>query len=661
MTAKDTSFDLFLQSNASMDTFPSNTISSFTNKFGVNIKLQGEWGVALRTIGYQKTWLNVTKREGVRITIAVHVVRKNSRKIQEITRQVPEGSYASPTAFITMLYSITKTLYTTSGLAGEDNVRVVYGLEDVLDIAYQQETNQFTFEIITNTFKQIKITIEGGAAGLQLRKVIGVGPMCDDVPATIVIRRGRRFTAPLRADFYDKVSNLWIYAPGLVEMSQLGDGVKPLLAPIPAQQGVQGEYVHYTVDSPMYLRVTANIITAISIDVFDYFNQRIAFDDNSAPFILSLHFSRTDTLHALHNSAIPWGLSDSEAYVYAFSNKSTDRYTNNTPTDFYNHLAKPMNLSGKWMVALCELRYQKSWVQLYRSQEVDVHLECVKYCAPKKISVKFPRGNYFTPHDLIRIWNSTWVTLAKRKPGAAASPPTPPPRPPTSNFNIDHIKRGGDDDSDDDDDDDAGESYRPPWYRRTDPPEISIRLGKLVRLMYSPANRRFVFSIVRNRRVQVERATIDFSPSINHEVHPSDEQHRRDDLIYLFGVQLYGTNDDRHTELIKLNVFDPPHLLAAAPDFQDQTYNLWVTAPGLVCMTHIAESLQPLLNIVPVKGRTNDYLHHIYKERHYVQVEAGDCNDVHIRIVDGVHEVVELKSTKPTIAVLHFKRVLVDV
>ena len=106
---------------------------------------------------------------------------------------------------------------------------------------------------------------------------------------------------------------------------------------------------------------------------------------------------------------------------------------------------------------------------------------------------------------------------------------------------------------------------------------------------------------------------------------------------------------------------DPPHLLAAAPDFQDQTYNLWVTAPGLVDMTHIAESSQPLLNIVPVKRRTKDYLHHIYKERHYVQVTAGDCNDVHIRIVDGVHEVVELKSTKPTIAVLHFKRVLVEV
>ena len=125
-----------------------------------------------------------------------------------------------------------------------------------------------------------------------------------------------------------------------MEISQLGDAVKPLLALIPAQQGVQGEYVHYAVDSPMYLRVTANIIVAIPIDVFDYFNQRIAFDDNSTPFVLSLHFSRTDTLHMLHNSAITWGLSNSETYVYAFSNKPTNRYKQNTPTDFYNHLAK---------------------------------------------------------------------------------------------------------------------------------------------------------------------------------------------------------------------------------------------------------------------------------------------------------------------------------
>ena len=30
-------------------------------------------------------------------------------------------------------------------------------------------------------------------------------------------------------------------------------------------------------------------------------------------------------------------------------------------------------------------------------------------------------------------------------------------------------------------------------------------------------------------------------------------------------------------------------------------------------------------------------------------IKTGGCNDIHIRIVDGVHEVVELKSTKRTI------------
>ena len=53
----------------------------------------------------------------------------------------------------------------------------------------------------------------------------------------------------------------------------------------------------------------------------------------------------------------------------------------------------------------------------------------------------------------------------------------------------------------------------------------------------------------------------------------------------------------------------------------DQTYNIWVTAPNLVEMTHIADTVQPLLNVVPVKGRTNDYLHHVYTERHYVKTK----------------------------------------
>ena len=625
MNSTHTSFDLFLQSNASMNMYPSNVISSFTNNFNGNIQLRGEWKVALRTVGYKKTWLNITNRDGVQIVIATHEVRKENRQVHLITRRIPPGSYVTPSAFIRMFYGITKTLYTNSDNNNED-VRNIYALEDVLKIEYRNEINRFTFEIITNMFKKIVITIEPSLAGLQLRKVIGVGPMDTTKPANIIVRRTKIYTAAFRADFCDKVNNFWIHAPGLIEMCQVGNSMKPLLTSIPIQQGEQGEYIHYTVDNPMYVRVTNNTITDISIDVLDEFNKRIAFDDNSAPFVLSLHFIQLESeLQSVQNSAIPWGLSSDEMYVYMFSTP-TDKFKYNTATDFHNHLAKPMFLSGNWVVALCELRYQKSWVQLYRSQEVSVYLNSGGCCLPRYISVKFKRGNYFTPHDLTRVWNETWVMLF------------------VNNENV----------VNEENEDDESPSADP-----TSNNKIFVRLGRLVRLIYSPANRRFIFTIVKNDRVQIRRAIINFSPSINRESHQDDADHYRDDLIYLFGVQIYDTEDNNKlAELIKLDVFDSPHLLASAPDFQDQTYNLWVTAPNLVEMTRIADTVQPLLNVVPVKGRTNDYLHHVYTERHYVRTKAGNYNDIHIRIVDGVHEVVELRSTKPTIALLHFKRVV---
>ena len=67
-----------------------------------------------------------------------------------------------------------------------------------------------------------------------------------------------------------------------------------------------------------------------------------------------------------------------------------------------------------------------------------------------------------------------------------------------------------------------------------------------------------------------------------------------------------------------------------------------MTAPNLVEMKCIAETVQPLFNVILVKGCTNDYLHHVYTERHYVKTKTGNYNDIHIRIVHGVHEVVEL-------------------
>ena len=363
-------------------------------------------------------------------------------------------------------------------------------------------------------FKKIVITIEPSLAGLQLRKVIGVGPMDTTKPANIIVRRTKIYTAAFRADFCDKVNNFWIHAPGLIEMCQVGNSMKPLLTSIPIQQGEQGEYIHYTVDNPMYVRVTNNTITDISIDVLDEFNKRIAFDDNSAPFVLSLHFIQLESeLQSVQNSAIPWGLSSDEMYVYMFSTP-TDKFKYNTATDFHNHLAKPMFLSGNWVVALCELRYQKSWVQLYRSQEVSVYLNSGGCCLPRYISVKFKRGNYFTPHDLTRVWNETWVMLL------------------VNNENV----------VNEENEDDESASADP-----TSNNKIFVRLGRLVRLIYSPANRRFIFTIVKNDRVQIRRAIINFSPFIVHH-HYVYGQYGGDDTTYYYVIWEYKIQSWREAE-----------------------------------------------------------------------------------------------------------------
>ena len=117
-----------------------------------------------------------------------------------------------------------------------------------------------------------------------------------------------------------------------------------------------------------------------------------------------------------------------------------------------------------------------------------MHLEYLNYCTLKTISIKFRRGNYFTPHDLICIWNSTWVILLIRKSFKASSPPPPPPQ--SSIFRMDYISQDDDsdddsvkdDDADDDDDDDDYDdgSYRHCRSRVADPPEIPMRLGKCI-------------------------------------------------------------------------------------------------------------------------------------------------------------------------------------
>ena len=56
------SFTIELDSNASGDFFPNNTLSSFTNFLPEQVNLEGHWGVAISELSYPSMYQNITER-----------------------------------------------------------------------------------------------------------------------------------------------------------------------------------------------------------------------------------------------------------------------------------------------------------------------------------------------------------------------------------------------------------------------------------------------------------------------------------------------------------------------------------------------------------------------------------------------------------------------
>ncbi len=88
-------------------------------------------------------------------------------------------------------------------------------------------------------------------------------------------------------------------------------------------------------------------------------------------------------------------------YVTLPSNASKELFKSNTPSCYTVDLAKPIELSGRWMVGLCEIVYPHTWYNL-PSHLASVELnKNIKEEQPLVI-LKFGRGGYFDrPKELL--------------------------------------------------------------------------------------------------------------------------------------------------------------------------------------------------------------------------------------------------------------------
>ena len=80
------SFLVELVSNASIDIYPDNTLSAFTNFLPEQINLEGDWEVAVMEIGYPALFHNITEGK-------FRYKSENENTVQEF--QLPKGHYQS--------------------------------------------------------------------------------------------------------------------------------------------------------------------------------------------------------------------------------------------------------------------------------------------------------------------------------------------------------------------------------------------------------------------------------------------------------------------------------------------------------------------------------------------------------------------------------------
>ena len=621
MDDRSKNFEIILKSNDSMRNYPGNVISHFVNQFVKTVRFPGEWVCALTRVGYHRTWLNITERQGVEIEIQLELraslARRRLPDTIYVTRIIPEGSYTSPDAIIQMLYAIGEYISDGSGK--------VYRLKEMLNITFDKERDRFAFRVIGKDMNAIHFSVNNTKGGLQLKKLLGMSAE----RASFRIQRRRALILCKPADLSKHIDNLWIYAPNLINPMQIGNHHKPLLAIIPVNHtDQQGAYIHYNIQNPMYLKLTQSAINSIEILVTDSNGQKIPFDDYSGPFVLSIDFKHVNQ-EIEHISMTH----DNDEYFYIISDKCMDMYPDNSSAQFTNNLATPYELNGEWEVALCSLRYQKSWKQLTNDQTISVTISCAGNCRVQTFAIKFPADFYYQPEDLVRIWNKTWlrfeipVTPAKGKPKRVA---------PFSISSAGLTQESSDEEAE-------GVQFK----------TTVIQLGQLVELIYMKATRKYYFMLKTNVKTTPVRAEIDFLPTGTTPI-------TQRELLNLFGIILQPDDEDndvidRQSHILTLMRGEQSAFLHASPDFQDNTFNLWITS-SIVESTITGESSLPLLNIVPVKGQTNDYIFHTYTQRQYITVTQSGLQDISIQIVDSAHNIVQFHSNKPTIALLHFRK-----
>lgn len=246
------SFYVTLPSDASMNYFENNKVSSYITRLPKTIDLQnGEWEVGLCEINYPHTWFNVNGSNNY----VDYIFPGPENRFRHV---IPSGFY--PT---------------------------VPHILDALSIEKFENQFSFSFNEITKRV-EIKVYGESGIAMCSgLSELLGFPSM--EMRGTINAEGKLEYLTVESKNISDPCARfrvLMIYTD-IIEPQIVGDVFAPLLR-IVNVTGHHGDMIHVQYDKPHYLPVSRNIIETIEINIRTHTGELVPFERGRS--YVKLHF-----------------------------------------------------------------------------------------------------------------------------------------------------------------------------------------------------------------------------------------------------------------------------------------------------------------------------------------------------------------------------------
>jgi hypothetical protein len=240
----DPQFYVFLPSNASLNLYNDNTLTSYKVHLPEPVVLEGEYEVGLQSIIWPKTFYNITK--------GWQRLYYQSPKVDIDVILIKEGYYQS-----------------MNDLIAHINIQVRKAVGDNIQLVY----NSISEKILVSVKSGHTLSIPKGV----LSHILGFGGKEVDI--------NRTQTSPFATDLSGGIRCLYIYCD-IAGYQIVGDTKARLLKVVPVE-GKYGDTIFKTFDVPTYYPVGIKEFQDIKIDIRDDSGQKVHF--NSGRVAVNLH------------------------------------------------------------------------------------------------------------------------------------------------------------------------------------------------------------------------------------------------------------------------------------------------------------------------------------------------------------------------------------